>query len=57
MFTSFLFVFCFQVDAIDYYAEEEAKFRLKCEEEKVNAFTDTLGIAFVTFEDDAVAAK
>ena len=46
-----------QVDAIDYYAEEEIRYRLKCDLEKVNAFRDTLGIAFVTLEDDAVAAR
>ena len=28
-----------------------------CEQEKVNAFQDALGIAFVTFEDDRLAAR
>ncbi len=46
-----------QVDAIDYYATEETCYREKCEIEKVNAFRDALGIAFVTFEADDVAVK
>ena len=46
-----------QVDAIDYYSEEELKYRRQCEQEKVDAFQDALGIAFVSFENDNVAAK
>ena len=46
-----------QVDAIDYYATEEVCYREKCELEKVKAFKDPLGIAFVTFENDHVATK
>lgn len=48
---------CKEVDAVEYYSQEEASYRAKCEQEKVNAFRDTLGIAFVTFEDDHVASR
>ena len=48
---------CLQVDAIEYYKNEEAKFGHLCEQEKVVAFQHTLGLAFVTFEDDTVAAR
>ena len=46
-----------QVDAIDYYREEAIMYKHKCEEEKVVAFRNTLGIAFVTFEDAHVARR
>ncbi len=45
------------MDAIEYYSNEEMNFKEKCEAEKVNAFMDTLGIAFVTFEDDQIGHK
>ena len=45
------------MDAIDYYSREELLYRNKCEREKVNAFQATLGIAFITFEDDQVASR
>ena len=47
----------FQVDAIDHYTQEEAQYKEKYEQEKINAYQDKLGIAFVTFEDDQVAAR
>ncbi|XP_074652654.1 mechanosensitive cation channel TMEM63B-like isoform X2 [Tubulanus polymorphus] len=46
-----------QVDAINYYGDEEAQLKAKCEDEKVNAFQDALGIAFITFEEDHMAAQ
>lgn len=47
----------FQVDCIDYYNEKEQEFTLKCDDQKVKAFKHTLGIAFVTFENDQVARR
>ena len=46
-----------QVDAITYYTDEESRLAEKCELEKVNAFRDVLGMCFITFEDDHVAAR
>jgi hypothetical protein len=46
-----------EVDSIEYYSREESGCKDRCEAEKVNAFMDTLGIAFVTFEDDQIAAR
>ncbi|CAH1793257.1 unnamed protein product [Owenia fusiformis] len=48
---------CRKVDAIMYYTDEENKLREQCEQEKVNAFRDSLGIAFVTFDNDFMAAR
>ena len=44
------------MDAIEYYKHEEEQYKEKYEQEKVIASSETLGIAFVTFEDDQVAA-
>ena len=51
--------FCvsWQVDAINYYTEEEATLKEECEKEKVKAFHDPLGVAFVTFENVAAAER
>lgn len=46
-----------QVDAIDYYAQKEGKYREQVDTEKVKAFKETLGIAFVTFENSQIAAR
>ena len=50
---------CFniQVDAINYYTEEEATYKGECEKEKVKAFQDPLGVAFVTFDSVASAER
>ena len=46
-----------QVDAIDYYKAQERKYKELVDAEKVKAFRETLGIAFVTFENDHIAAR
>ena len=46
-----------QVDAINYYTEEEATLKEQCEAEKVKAFQEPLGVAFVTFENVATAER
>ena len=46
----FLFKLLFQVDAIDYYAEEEFQLSQKVENEKVKALQRPTGAAFVTFD-------
>ncbi|XP_064621129.1 calcium permeable stress-gated cation channel 1-like [Lineus longissimus] len=48
---------CRQVDAINYYGDEEKRLRDLCEGEKFRAFQEALGIAFVTTEDDEMAAR
>ncbi|KAL3874298.1 hypothetical protein ACJMK2_037336 [Sinanodonta woodiana] len=48
---------CREVDAINYYSEEEEKYRQLCEKEKVNAYREVLGIAFITFDSDAMAER
>ena len=45
------------MDAINYYTEEEATLKEECEKEKVKAFHDPLGVAFVTFENVAAAER
>ena len=52
-----LFVMLLQVDAIDYYKYEEDVLRAECESQKVTAYRDPAGIAFVTFESDYMAEK
>ena len=46
---------CRKVDAIDFYTTEEAKLEELIEREKINAFQECTGIAFVIFETDAMA--
>ena len=46
-----------QVDAINYYTEEEATLKEQCEKEKVHAFQDPLGVAFITFDNVAAAER
>ncbi|XP_041352864.1 calcium permeable stress-gated cation channel 1-like isoform X2 [Gigantopelta aegis] len=46
-----------QVDAIDFYTEEERVMLTKCEDEKVKAYQDPLGIMFITFQQDHMAEK
>ncbi|KAL5008324.1 hypothetical protein ScPMuIL_013905 [Solemya velum] len=48
---------CRQVDAIDYYTREEEDLIQKCEEEKVTAYRDPLGMAFITFQSDQTAER
>ena len=45
------------MDAIDYYKAQELKYKEMVDDQKVKAFRDTLGIAFVTFENDHIAAR
>ena len=45
------------MDCIDYYGEKEADYTKECDYQKVWAFRHTLGIAFVTFENEQVANK
>lgn len=46
-----------KVDAIEYYSALEADLKLRCEEEKVTAYQDPQGIAFVSFQTDNMAEK
>ncbi|CAD5112595.1 DgyrCDS1808 [Dimorphilus gyrociliatus] len=46
---------CKHVDAIDYYSSKLEKYRDEVDSEKVHAFRDPLGIAFVTFEEENAA--
>ena len=50
-------VFCVQVDAIEFYTEEEQAMLSKCEQEKVKAYQDPLGIMFITFQQDFMAER
>ena len=47
----------YQVDAIEYYTEEEKLLQEECEKEKVTAYQDPLGMAFVTFQTDNMAER
>ncbi|KAK6183528.1 hypothetical protein SNE40_010997 [Patella caerulea] len=48
---------CKQVDAMDYYTEKEERLTKQCEQEKVHAYQDPIGIAFVTFQSEVMAEK
>ncbi|XP_067941710.1 calcium permeable stress-gated cation channel 1-like [Watersipora subatra] len=48
---------CRQVDALDYYTEEERRLEASIEREKVNAFQECTGIAFIIFESEEMAHK
>jgi len=48
---------CKQVDAIDYYTGEEDRLEQAMEKEKVNAFQECTGIAFVIFNTEQMAHK
>ena len=48
---------CRQVDAIDYYSAEEQRLEKAIEKEKVNAFQECTGIAFVIFQNEHMAHK
>lgn len=48
---------CHKVDAIDYYKYEEDVLKAEIESEKITAYRDPAGIAFVTFETDYMAEK
>ena len=45
------------MDCIEYYGEKETQYTKECDYQKVWAFRHTLGIAFVTFENEQVAHK
>lgn len=47
----------FQADAIEYYTEEERLLKEACESEKAQAFQEPLGIAFISFDADHMAAR
>ncbi|XP_066282930.1 calcium permeable stress-gated cation channel 1-like isoform X1 [Branchiostoma lanceolatum] len=46
-----------EVDALEYYTQEEERLTAECEKEKKRSFQDDLGMAFVTFNSDKVAAR
>lgn len=46
---------CRRVDAIDYYTVEEAALERVIEQEKLNAFQDCTGIAFIIFDTEEMA--
>lgn len=48
---------CRQVDAIDYYTAEEQRLEKEIEKEKINAFQECTGIAFVIFQNEHMAHK
>ncbi|ESO83507.1 hypothetical protein LOTGIDRAFT_133162, partial [Lottia gigantea] len=48
---------CKRVDAIDYYTYEEKQLITQCEQEKVHAYQDPVGIAFLTFQSESMAEK
>jgi len=45
------------VDAIEYYTNLEDEIRRECDKEKVTAYQEPHGVAFVSFETDFMAAK
>lgn len=47
----------YTTDAIDYYTDREKYYREKITEAKENAYNNPLGIAFVTFKDEIMAAR
>jgi len=46
-----------QVDAIDYYGVEEKRLEEEIENEKINAFQDCTGIAFIVFQTEHMAHR
>lgn len=50
-------MFDFQVDAIEFYSEEEARLALQVENEKVHALQRPTGVAFLTFDSVESANK
>ncbi|XP_076464518.1 osmosensitive cation channel TMEM63C-like isoform X2 [Babylonia areolata] len=48
---------CQQVDAITFYMNEEAELLRLCDEERVTAYRDPIGIAFITTESDLQAQR
>ena len=49
--------FCVQVDAINFYMEEEAELMRACDEEREIAYRDPIGIAFITLQSDMQAQR
>ena len=49
--------FCAQVDAINFYMEEEAGLMRLCNEERETAYRDPIGIAFITLQSDMQAQR
>ncbi|XP_052273053.1 calcium permeable stress-gated cation channel 1-like isoform X2 [Dreissena polymorpha] len=48
---------CREVDAITYYGDEETSLEAEIEKEKVIAYQNNLGVAFVTFENVGMAER
>ncbi|CAG5118580.1 unnamed protein product [Candidula unifasciata] len=48
---------CAEVDAINFYQEEEARLKKACEEEKLSAYQTPLGIAFITLASEGQAQR
>lgn len=48
---------CKEVDAINFYMEEEAELRRACDEEKETAYRDPIGIAFITLQSEMQAQR
>nr|KAG5698090.1 hypothetical protein BaRGS_031780 [Batillaria attramentaria] len=46
-----------QVDAINFYLEEEAELQRACDEERETAYRDPIGIAFITLQSDLQAQR
>ena len=45
------------MDAIDYYTNEEVSYKEKCDDEKLVALRKALGISFVSFDNEQMAAR
>ncbi|XP_076441822.1 osmosensitive cation channel TMEM63C-like isoform X2 [Babylonia areolata] len=48
---------CKQVDAINFYMEEEAELMRACDEERETAYRDPIGIAFITLQSEMQAQR
>ena len=48
---------CVQVDAINFYMEEEAELLRSCDEERETAYRDPIGIAFITLQSEMQAQR
>ncbi|XP_059161039.1 CSC1-like protein 2 isoform X3 [Physella acuta] len=48
---------CAQVDAMNFYQDEEAELKKACEEEKVTAYQTPLGISFITLASESQAQR
>ena len=46
-----------QVDSIEYYKEKVDEYTVLCDAEKVSAYENKIGFAFVTFENEQMAFR